>query len=145
MASAPGEIMDSLLERDLLIVEQSKSLSNTKISRLHGVSRERVRQILLEYGIRNDRRTEPSERVIENLELAGKVPDKFITQITGASQATISAVKKRYGKKKYIKPIGCAKCKTHTYARGLCKNCWHRADYHGTLYLYPRVRKQHVR
>lgn len=62
--------------------------------------------------------------------------EKETAEILGVTRKTVSGVKfrNRIQSKRKLKSIGCDKCKTNHYARGLCKNCYARWLHRGKEY-----------
>lgn len=102
----------------------SKSYSNKEIADIMNVSRERIRQILNEYGIVKNNRKQVFILISNYLKLFGKIKtDSDIALTFGVCPSTVSRERKKLGMKDVFtyKEENCKKCKENPYARGKCK------------------------
>jgi hypothetical protein len=94
-----------------------------------GISRQRVSQLAhyfnLDLGkIRKEKNDNFMEQVAPFL---GTMRDTDLAKRFNVSATVISYARKKLGIPIFLKPIGCEKCKTHPYAKGLCRACHSRS------------------
>ena len=131
---------DYLAERNQRIIELTKDYNFSEIGRKLGISRERVRQIVRAHGIQGTDGTSHKVRELKRSGLLGVKSDPELAEQFGLHDRTVAAIRVEVGLRINPKPIGCRRCKTKPYARGLCRPCWARAARRGELENYPLER-----
>jgi len=124
-------------ERNLHIVELLADYTMAEVGRMYKLSHERIRQIAREYGYKGANRVRHGNRMIERNSKLGRVVDRVLAEELDVPLSAVAWARYRTGKrsawKKDADRIGCPKCETEPYARGLCKPCYNRANRRGLL------------
>jgi len=124
------------IDRDKKIIALLPQYNMSEIGRIFGISRERVRQIVVSRGIKerdySSHKTRQQIRQLRNANL--ELSAKLIAQKYNVSKNVIYNLRHKLGIKAKCHEIGCKRCKIDIYARDLCKNCYNKALRHGLLY-----------
>jgi transposase len=93
------------------------------------ISPQRVSQIVKYYklDLKSQRQTKKAILIEEFTPLLGTMRDTDIAKRFNVPANTVHYARKKLGIKAFLKPIGCARCITHPWAKGLCRNCYERA------------------
>jgi hypothetical protein len=117
-------------KRNLAVVEMLENASAREVGKVFGISKQRVCKIAKQYGLDLSPRTgNPKDGIIKESNLLGATTDTEIVDQVGVGIHTVGRLRKRLKIGRYLLPIGCSKCKTNHYAKGLCRNCYARNNY----------------
>jgi hypothetical protein len=118
------------VSRNKQIAKMLEDHSSLEVGARFSISKQRACKIGNKYGadfikfrsgIYSDKRSRA-----EKSELLGTMSDADIARRLKLSVITVRETRKALGIKVYEVPIGCEKCKTDPYAKGLCRNCYSR-------------------
>jgi hypothetical protein len=102
--------------------------STVEAAKEFGISNQRVNQLVKYYKLDLRTRKTNKEILFEKITpFLGTMRDTDIARKLGVSLSQVRHLREKQGVKAYSKPIGCAKCKTEPWAKGMCRNCYERS------------------
>jgi hypothetical protein len=114
----------------LTIVRMLENHSAREVGKAFNLSKQRVCKIAEQYGVDlSPRSGNPKDRIIKGTGLLGITTDTEIVNQVSVDIHTVGRLRKKLEIERYLLPIGCAKCRTDHYAKGLCRNCYRRNRY----------------
>lgn len=91
------------------------------------ISHQRVCQLIKYYKLDLSARKTHKEILFEKIvPLLGTMRDTDLAQMFGATVAQIRFLREKHGVGAFLKPVGCANCKTKPYAKRMCRKCYER-------------------
>jgi hypothetical protein len=117
-------------QRNLAIVEMLENHSAREVGEAFNLSKQRICKIAEQYGVDLSPRTgSPKDNIIKGSNLLGITTDTEISSQLSVDIHTVGILRNKLKIDRYLLPIGCPKCKTDHYAKGLCRNCYRRNRY----------------
>jgi hypothetical protein len=114
-------------ERNKALIKFLDNHTLSEAAEKFGISRQRVFQITEMYGVdlkSRDIAKGAKVRAVRESGLLGSTYDAEVARQTGVSETMVSFVRRGAGIPRFAQSIGCEKCKTKPYSRGLCKACY---------------------
>lgn len=128
-------------ERNLRVIElllnSEPRLTQAEVAKQFGITRERVRQIVVKWEETTGRTMPidkiPAEKKLKRDKLVfsgllGKRSDQFLADIYQLSVGFVATLRKKQETPTWAsqRPDHCEECETHPYSKGMCKNCYMR-------------------
>ena len=111
--------------RDAKIIQAyADGMTMKAIGEQLGLTRQRVFQILRSYNVPKQGKIAHKLQMALAADDLGNIPDVELARRLGISSTTVLYARREKGIPRYEMPIGCDDCKTHPYAKGLCRSCY---------------------